>query len=56
MHGRGLDTGYESIPDPYAAGNVGAYSLDIQASGYQNKTLGNINARQSVNLGDIPLD
>jgi Fe-S-cluster-containing dehydrogenase component len=34
----------------------GAYSLDIQASGYQNKTLGSIDARESVNLGDIPLD
>ena len=33
----------------------GAYSLDIQASGYQNKTLGSIDARESVNLGDLPL-
>ena len=35
---------------------AGTYSLEIQASGYQNKTLGNIDARESVNLGDIPLD
>ena len=33
----------------------GVYSLDINASGYQNKTLGSIDARESVNLGDIPL-
>ena len=33
----------------------GVYSLDIHASGYQNKTLGSIDARESVNLGDIPL-
>jgi tetrathionate reductase subunit B len=35
--------------------DAGTYSLAIQAAGYQAKSIDNINAQESVNLGDIPL-
>jgi Fe-S-cluster-containing dehydrogenase component len=34
----------------------GIYALEIHAAGYQTTTIDNIDARESVNLGDIPLD
>jgi tetrathionate reductase subunit B len=34
---------------------TGAYSLKLQAPGYQTKTLDNVNAQESINLGDIAL-
>jgi hypothetical protein len=34
---------------------AGTYSLAIQAAGYPDKSIADINAHESVNLGDIPL-
>jgi hypothetical protein len=34
---------------------AGTYSLAIRAAGYPDKSIADINAHESVNLGDIPL-